>query len=59
MAVEEHEYEMDDSDTDLDQDLEDSIVNRIAACRRGETQSFDADEALDELEKLLDEGKLH
>jgi hypothetical protein len=52
MAVEEDEYEMDDSDTDLDQDLEDMIAIRIAAYRRGETQSFNADEVLDELEKF-------
>jgi hypothetical protein len=51
--------EMDHSETELDHDLQDLIASRIAAYRRGECPSFDADEVLDELEKLLDQGKLH
>jgi hypothetical protein len=50
---------MDHSETELDHDLQDLIASRIAAYRRGECPSFDADEVLDQLEKLLDQGKLH
>ena len=50
--------EQDDVDTDLDEDLERTIASRIAAYERGETQSIDADEVLNELERSLDEGTL-
>jgi putative addiction module component (TIGR02574 family) len=47
-----------DSETELDDELQRTVATRIAAYRRGETQSFDADEVLDELENSLDEGTL-
>ncbi len=50
---------MDQSETERDYDLEELIASRIAAYCIGECPSFDADEVLDEFEKLLDEGKLY
>ena len=46
------------ADTELDEELQDVVASRIGAYRRGETQSLDADEVLDDLERSLDEGTL-
>ena len=48
----------DDVETELADELQDVVANRIAAYRRGETQSLDADEVLDEIERSIDEGTL-
>jgi putative addiction module component (TIGR02574 family) len=48
----------DDVETELAEELQDVVASRIAAYRRGETQAFDADEVLDEIERSIDEGTL-
>ena len=48
----------DDIETELADELQDVVANRIAAYKRGETEAFDADEVLDEIERSIDEGTL-